>query len=162
MIIFDASPLIHITNLGKIEYIFKIFPEITIANAVYEEVIKKGKEEGYNDAILLEKYIEQKKIICKDVPFIDMTLSNYLHKGEYKSILLAESSGGLLIIDDRKARLIAKQKNISYNTTLGVLQILLKEHIINKNHYLENLKKYSDNGWISIQVYEEFKKEAEK
>jgi predicted nucleic acid-binding protein len=96
-----------------------------------------------------------------DVPFLEDTLKAYLHLGEHKSILLAESQGALLIVDDRKARIIAKQKNIPYYTTLGVLQILFKEKIISKNLYLKNLRKYADQGWISIQVYEEFKKETE-
>lgn len=161
MIIFDASPLIYVTKLGKLEFIFKIFSEITITNAVYEEVIKKGKDQNYNEAFLLEKYIEQKRIICMDVPFLEDTLKAYLHLGEHTSILLAESQGALLIVDDRKARIIAKQKNIPYYTTLGVLQILFKEKIISKNLYLKNLRKYADQGWITIQVYEEFKKETE-
>lgn len=44
--------------------------------------------------------------------------------------------------------------------TLGVLLILLKEKIIDKNHYLENLKLYADQGWISIGLYQKFRDEV--
>lgn len=157
MIVFDTSPLIHLTKLGKIEYVFQIFGPITIPSAVYTEVITNGLEKGYADASLLKRYSDEKKVVCKEIKNETNTFKGYLHDGEYQSIMLAEQDKGLLVIDERKGRIIAKQKNILFQTTLGIMLILLKEKQIDSNHYIENLNKYADNGWISIQVRDEFK-----
>ncbi|HME56496.1 MAG TPA: hypothetical protein VKM55_30125 [Candidatus Lokiarchaeia archaeon] len=157
MIVFDSSPLIHLSKLGKIEYALQIFGPITISSAVYTEVITNGLEKGYADASLLKRFYDEKRIVCKEIKDETNTFKGYLHDGEYQSILLAEQGKALLVIDERKGRIIAKQKNVPFQTTLGMMLILLKEKQIDSNHYIENLNKYANNGWISIQVRDEFK-----
>ncbi len=53
MIILDSSPLIHLTKIGKIDYLINLFDFIIISKAVYKEVIIKGEKAGYSDARLL-------------------------------------------------------------------------------------------------------------
>ncbi|GAH29310.1 unnamed protein product, partial [marine sediment metagenome] len=62
MIILDASPLIHLTKIGKLEYIINLFDFIIISHAVYKEVIEEGIKAGYTDAILILNYFKNNKI----------------------------------------------------------------------------------------------------
>jgi predicted nucleic acid-binding protein len=162
MLVFDASPLIHLTKTGKIEYIIQAFGPITISTTVYAEVITKGLDHGYADAALLKRYHEGKKIHCKEVEDKINPFKGYLHDAEYHSIQIAEHEKALLVIDERKGRIIAKQKNVPFQTTLGMMLILLKEKKIDPAHYLDNLNKYAENGWISTQVRDEFKNKVNK
>jgi hypothetical protein len=157
MIVFDSSPLIHLTKLGKMEYILQTFGPITIPSAVYDEVIKNGLEKGYADASLILRYFEDKKVLRKGVKDETNPFKGYLSDGEYQSIVLAEQDDGLLVIDERKGRIIAKQKGVPFQSTLGMMLILLKEQHIDSKHYIENLDRYADNGWISNEVRDEFK-----
>jgi predicted nucleic acid-binding protein len=159
MIVFDSSPLIHLTQLGKLNYVIDIFKEITIPHAVYEEVVIKGVQMNQNDAKIIQSYIEEKKIVVQDVE-IQGIFKDILHPGEREAIFLSKKENALLIIDEKKGRIIARQHNITVHGTLGMLLILLEEKIIDISYYLENLRLYADNGWISLKLYEKFRNEV--
>jgi hypothetical protein len=162
MIIFNSSPLIHLTKIGKIEYILNIFDFIVIPSEVYSEVIEEGIKEGFSDATLLYNYVENKKIKKIEINKPDLILKDYLHPGEYETIILAQQLEGLLVIDDRKARAVAEQKNLEVLTTADVLLLLLKENVINSTLFQLNLSKYSANGWLAPNIYEKYLAEGKK
>ena len=62
MIILDSSPLIHLTKIGKIEYLVNLFDYLIISEAVYTETIENGIQSGYSDAKLLFNLVEEEKI----------------------------------------------------------------------------------------------------
>ncbi|QEE15296.1 hypothetical protein DSAG12_01121 [Promethearchaeum syntrophicum] len=162
MIIFDSSPLIHLTKIGKIDFILKKFKNIIIPDAVYCEVIEKGIKHGYSDAILLENYYNEHRILKYSIKKQDPLLKKYLHLGEYESILLSETLKSLVILDDRKARLVAEQRKISSISTADMLLLLIKLKSINFNHFKRNLLKYSSNGWFTHELYEKYLNEGKK
>ncbi|WP_457559648.1 hypothetical protein [Candidatus Harpocratesius sp.] len=160
MIIFDSSPLIHITKIGKIEFVLKLFEKIYIPEGVHKEVVKKGLEFGYADAFLIQNYENKGKIIKLKVEKNDPTLINFLHRGEIEVLLLGkkfnEKKKCLIVMDEKKGRLIAEQRKISYISTAGLILLLLRYRIINYNLYCSNLAKYSSNGWFSHQNYQNY------
>ena len=143
MIIFDASPLIHLTKIGKLEYIINIFDSIIISNAVYKEVIEDGIKAGYTDAILLLNYFKKGKIKEITIENPDLLLNEYLHPGESESM-------------------IAEQKNIEFLTTADVLLLLLKEKKINFDFFQKNLSKYSADGWLGANIFQKYLEEGKK
>lgn len=161
MIVFDSSPLIHLTRLGKLDYVFHLYEEIVISKAVYKEVIEVGIQKGESDAIIIQNYHKKGKIRVIPVHTEDPIIKDVLHQGEYESILLSKEKDAVLIVDDKKARFIAKQRKIQYNGTLAVLYKMLHKEIINKDHYLQNLQLYSEYSWISYSLYEKFRKLAD-
>ena len=162
MIIFDSSPLIHLTKIGKLKFILDLFIKAYIPEAVYEEVVIDGIKHGFSDGFIVETYINKKKIIMKKISEKKPDLEKYLHKGEYEAILLAENNDSLLVIDEKKGKLIAEQYNISTITTAGLLFLIFKKQIININLYESNFSMYVANGWLSINVYHEYLKKARK
>ena len=162
MIISDSSPLIHLTKIGKIKFIIDLFGSITITESVNDEVVKKGLSKGFSDAEIINSYIKNKKIKVESIPKkgdalnMQNALKNYLHKGELDSIILSNFEKGLLLIDERKGRLICEQHHIPTITTSSILLLLLKKNIINMNLYESNFSKYGKNGWISLDVYQKY------
>lgn len=69
---------------------------------------------------------------------------------------------GLLVMDDRKARTVAEQKNLEVLTTADVLLLLLKENMINSTLFQLNLGKYSANGWLAPEIYKKYLTEGKK
>ena len=63
-IVSDSSTLILLARSGMIERMECVF---LIPASVYEESIKRGKEKGFEDAYLLERLVEEKKIEVLDV-----------------------------------------------------------------------------------------------
>lgn len=62
----NSGPLIHLANVGLIDFLFKLFDKILIPESVYDEVVIKGKEEGHSDAIIIEQAISNNKIEVKN------------------------------------------------------------------------------------------------
>ncbi|MHA1689401.1 MAG: hypothetical protein ACTSYC_03330 [Promethearchaeota archaeon] len=85
---------------------------------------------------------------------------NYLHPGESESIQLAKYLDCILIIDDKKARILAEQHKIKFLTTADTLLLLLKNGIINKEEYIVNLARYSSDGWLGTSVYQKYLNEG--
>ncbi len=162
MIIFNSSPLIHLTKIGKIEYVLNMFDFIVIPSEVYSEVIEEGIKEGFSDATLLNNYFKNKKIKKMEIIKPDPILKDYLHPGEYEAIILAQQLDGLLVMDDRKARTVAEQKKLEVLTTADVLLLLLKENLINSTLFQLNLGKYSANGWLAPDIYKKYLTEGKK
>lgn len=161
MIILDASPLIHLTKIGKIGFLIELFDYIIISGAVYDEVIQNGLQMGYDDAKILMNYYKEEKIRIKSIVQEDSIISDYLHKGEYESIQLAEALHYILVIDEKKGRIIAEQKRIKFYTTAGILLLLLKEKVFNANLFELNLSKYASNAWLSTDIYQWYLREGE-
>ena len=162
MIIFDSSPLIHLTKIGKLDSIISLFKKLYITKAVFHEVVEEGIKNNLSDAIIIQNYVNDHKIKVIEI-ILPNKLKGVLHPGESESITLAitNKKNALLIMDEKKGRLIAREKNISLHGTLGILLILLKEEIIDKQKYRTNLRRYADNGWLSLYLYELFRQEAE-
>jgi len=162
MIIFDSSPLIHITKIGKIDYILRKFGCIIIPNAVFTEVIDDGIKEGYSDAIFLKNLFEERKIEKIEIKQQEIVLKNYLHPGEYEAILLAQQINGLLIMDEKKGRFVAERKKIEVVTTPDLLLLLCKEKIIDYTLFQSSLGKYASKGWLNPEIYQKYLMEGKK
>ncbi|MHA1720848.1 MAG: hypothetical protein DRO88_13520 [Promethearchaeia archaeon] len=160
MIIFDSSPLIHLTKIGKIEFVLKLFGKINIPVAVHEEVVEKGIQFGYSDAYLIQNFENEQKILKIKIKKQDSTLINFLHRGEMEVIQLAEKYSKiekcLIVMDEKKGRLIAEQRNISYISTASLILLLLRKNLIDYNLYCSNLAKYTSYGWFSLQNYQQY------
>ncbi len=83
-------------------------------------------------------------------------------KGELESLELARQKKNLLIIDDRKARNVAKILKIEYQTTIATIFELLISKTIDLAEYINNNKKLSSHSWISADVIQEYIKKGEK
>jgi hypothetical protein len=162
MIILDASPLIHLTKIGKLEYIIELFDFIIISNAVYKEVIEEGIIAGYTDATLILNYLKKDKIKEITIENPDPLLNEYLHPGESESIQLALYLKAILVIDEKKGRMIAEQRDIEFLTTADMLLLLLKEDLINFDFFHNNLSKYSADGWLGANIYQKYLEEGKK
>ncbi len=162
MIILDASPLIHLTKLGKLDYIVGLFDFIIISHAVYKEVIEDGIKAGYTDATLILNYFKNNKIKEIMIENPDPLLEEYLHPGESESLQLADRLKCILVMDEKKGRLIAEQRKIEFLTTADVLLLLLKEDLINFDFFKKNLVKYSADGWLGADIYQKYLEEGKK
>jgi uncharacterized protein len=168
MIIFDSSPLIHLTKIGKLDFIIQLFQTVNISETVYDEVVIKGRKKGYSDADIIDAYVKSKQIIILTLPNnpqahkMKQDLQEYLHKGERDAIILGMQNNALIAIDERKGRIICEQHNISTITTASLLLLLVKKEIIKHELYTSNFAKYAKKGWISLEIYQEYLTESQK
>ena len=158
----NSSPLIHLTRIGKIEYLIEQVKEIIIPVAVYHEVVTLGKELNFLESFIIENYINQKKICIVKVEELDESRYPPLGKGELQALELARQRNEILLLDDKKARNVAHILKIDHQTTIATVFELLLTNQIDKLDYIANIKKLAENSWISADVIQEYLERGEK
>jgi len=116
IIIAGASPLVALAACDCLYVLEKLFDEVNVAQAVYDEVTVEGKP-GANK---LKAYLQGK---VSDLPLDNYIISgDTLDEGELKSIALYKQlHADYLLIDEKAGRRIAKLNQIAIIGSLGVL-----------------------------------------
>jgi predicted nucleic acid-binding protein len=120
VIISDASCLIALDEIGQIEILKSVFPQIVTTNEVSAEF---GKE--------LPTWISI-KALQNSAKRNELELELVLDAGEASAIALAleNPKQSILIIDEKKGRKIAKQYNLEIIGTLRVLLLAKQNGVI--------------------------------
>lgn len=148
-VIMDASSLIILTKVEGIDTCYKVYGLIGVVEAVFNEVVKKGKEKGKPDAFLIESKVNSGKIVRIQLTSQQKVFAQSLHTplspygiGECETITYAKEEGILLIIEDRKGKTLAKLHGVPYTIIqLFPLEGYIKKKIIYEEciHLLEKI-----------------------
>ena len=110
LVVSDSSPLIALSQIGQLTLLRDLFGEVVIPEAVSREV-----EPG----ILLPAFITTRPLARRVGLEI---LHPKLGLGESEAIILAEQDGAdLLLLDERAASRIARERGLHVAGTLGLL-----------------------------------------
>jgi predicted nucleic acid-binding protein len=129
LVIADTSCLIILDKIDEISILHKVYDETITTPEVLSEY---GKP--LPDWIIIES--------VKDIKY-QKFIETQLDLGESSAIALAAEKGDcLLILDDLKARRVAKRLGFKFTGTLGILNKAKEKGIINKiTPYIDKLKK---------------------
>ncbi|MHA1583146.1 MAG: hypothetical protein ACTSYM_11725 [Candidatus Baldrarchaeia archaeon] len=58
-VVSNAGPLIHLSKIGLLPLLKKLYAEVVIPAKVKFEVVDQGKKKGFPDALLIKKAIEE-------------------------------------------------------------------------------------------------------
>jgi len=110
----------YLICVGEQELLQRLFMKILIPKAVLQELTHKHAPEVVRKFILSSpKWIE----ICDMGGNPDTSLS-HLDAGESEAILLAEQTkANLLLIDEKKGRMSARDRGLTITGTLGILEL---------------------------------------
>lgn len=143
-VIVNSTPLIALCHVDALDVLKKLYGEITIPNAVYEEISVKTNSvcKKQVDASLDWIHIENiKNEMAKNM------YKTQLHDGEVEVMILAqEIDADVVVIDDMNAKKHAKYLKLPVTGTLGVL-IKAK-----KMGYIEQLKPLL-SGMVQNNIY---------
>lgn len=156
-VIVNSTPLIALSNIGKINLLQQLYHEIYIPQAVYNEVTEKNDDAGR----ALEKSLSWINVIKVKHPENYAMYKAKIHAGEVEVMILAqeEPKADLLIIDDNAAKKTAKFLGLKVTGTMGVLLKAKQSGIINNvSSLLEALK--SNGFYISDNVVQMVLKQA--
>jgi len=151
-IISNSTPLIAFIKRNELSILKTLFKEIIIPKAVYDEILNTPgtlNKEGE----ILKKEIKKKWILIKEITTLKFPELN-LGRGETEALnLCIESNNPLLLIDEKKARNIAKSLKIDVLGTLGILSLVNKRGLKNEQEILENLDLLIKKGfYLSSEV----------
>lgn len=123
--VFDATPLIHLAKAGLGPLIVALEGEKYTVPAVFEEVVRKGREMNYPDASstasLVDKGVLKVKAPQRKMSGALVRLHKDIHAGEAEVIALAKEMGAIAVMDDRVARTVAKIEGVRVEGSYGVI-----------------------------------------
>ncbi|RLI86256.1 MAG: hypothetical protein DRO76_04195 [Candidatus Altiarchaeales archaeon] len=142
MIIADTSVLSAFAIIQRIDLLKKILGRIYIPKAVFLEILDSKDERLIKE---VKRYIDEKFIsILRPEPIKEMEEfkeRNRLGPGESEAILIAKHEKGVILLDDKRAREVAKHEKVECYGTLALLRICYEKRVVEK----EELKSVLDN-----------------
>jgi hypothetical protein len=155
----DAGPLIWLGKCGILHLLRRLYSEITIPEAVYEEAVTHGLEKGYEDAHVTKKSVEEgwirvhkpKKQFTDKVEDRENKLGIELGEGEREAIALALEKGiSLFLTNDEDAHQTGKSLGLEPKGVLYVLLEALRERHLSNEQAEESLSQMLEEGlWLS-------------
>lgn len=124
LVIADAGPIFSLALINKLDILTSLFSEVKIATAVWEEITLNKKISYYNR---IHDFFNSRTVKIKG--FNELTFS--MDYGESESLILyRELNAEYLLIDDKKARLIAENFEMKCIGVIGILAIAKKKKLI--------------------------------
>ncbi len=121
IVLSDSSPLIILTKIGQLDVLPQLYETVTITPEVYSEVAVSGAGLVGSSQISAANWIDIRQL-QKPTDLTDMQIRFGLGIGELSVILLGqELKADLLLIDDMKARKLARQEQLTVLGCVGVL-----------------------------------------
>lgn len=123
IVVSDASPLIALDSINKLELLPLLYKQVLIPPRVYEEA-------GTNS---LHAVSWLTVVPVEDNPFIIDLLAQGLDRGEAEAIALAlQVKAQKLIIDERRGRSVAERLGLELIGTLGLLVKAKQAHLVDE------------------------------
>ena len=144
-IVSNASPLIFLAKIGKLELLDNY--EVTIAKQVYEEILRGGQS-CREDSYKIESLVNSNRIKVEEISINKELDKQSLGAGEKAAISLAITKKiNLIMLDERKARRVAKFYKLTPRGTIGILTEALKKNKITKKEFKELVQKLIKEGY---------------
>ncbi|HXB22701.1 MAG TPA: hypothetical protein VNV88_15045 [Candidatus Solibacter sp.] len=126
-VVADSSPLIILAKLNCFDFLRELYSQLCISTEVYEEVVITGAGLPGASQVAASGWIEVRSI------HNPATLSAARKKlglgvGELSTIILGQELGAqAVLLDDFKARELAKKEGLSVRGTVGILETLHRQ-----------------------------------
>ncbi|HJY82301.1 MAG TPA: DUF3368 domain-containing protein [Candidatus Binatia bacterium] len=115
----DTGPLLSFARAGRFELIRYVVSEVTIPDAVYEEIVVEGAGKPGAQEVQQASWIIRTRV--QDRSLVD-SLPGKLHHGEREALALAKELGGVLLVDEYAVRQEASRLGIEYMGSLRLLK----------------------------------------
>ncbi|MFP3910427.1 MAG: hypothetical protein ACLFVX_11295 [Archaeoglobaceae archaeon] len=155
IVVSDSDILSMLGKAGAVQHLKRLFEEIYIPPAVYEE-LRRAKEIGFD---FVDELIENISILSlteeEYSEFVRLIEDEkYLHSGELQGIMLCKYRNGVLLTNDKKAQEFCKRNNVIYFDIKGVLRTFYRKKILKKEEIKILIKKIEEKDNTRIKGFE--------
>jgi len=160
-VVLDSSVIIALSQLRHLNLLNRIFDEVLIPRAVYEEICIKGR--GLTGDSEIRESVKNDLIKVKNIrnKILVNALLDPLALGEAEALTLAVGEEADYVVgDDKLARSRAKAMGLNVIGTLRVLRMFFNAGLISKSELLRALEDLRTNGFrISNEIIDKVKEE---
>ena len=160
-VVVNATPLIALALLDRLELLRQMFDEILVPAAVYEEVVVKGAGRTGADAVGQADWLQ---VVSPQTASTIEPMLLGLDAGEMDVLLLArEQDPDWVLIDERLGRRVAQAMGLPVKGTLGILLAAVLAGLLSKSEALDGLHQLADSEIrISLRWQDWLKGELDK
>lgn len=163
MPISNATPLIYLARLGKLNLLKDLFGQIQVPPEVKTETVDRGKAKAYSDAYIIEQAINEGWLIEDQLTAENVEKSEALAQmtgidtGEAQAMILArQRNEKTVLIDQSNARKVARQMGLNPRGTMFVILSAAKRKLVTKEEAKKMLETLiEENFYISAKIYSE-------
>jgi predicted nucleic acid-binding protein len=166
IVIADASPLVALSLIDRLEWLPKLFGTVYVVQAVMQEVLTNqfALSESNIRAAVRNGWLEVVESVAPvTVDFVSRQISNWkqLDAGEAQSIAYAHalSHNALLLIDERAGRVACAELGLATLGTAGIVR-LAKEHQLIPLVKPELARLHEAGFWLTPEVTKSVLKRA--
>ena len=118
-IVSNASPLINLARIGRLDLLRQLYGEILIPEAVWHEVVVEGAGRPGADEVRTASWLKKQSVANTQLV---RALRQELDAGEAEAIALAlEIQAERVLMDERLGRETARHLGLRYTGLIGVL-----------------------------------------
>ena len=127
MAVADASVVIALAKIGKLDLLHNLFGAVVLTPAVHHEVVDQGILRGAPDVVTVQRAIGEGWLGLialgeAEHNLVDrLSLATNLHAGETESLAVASLRRSVLLADERDARAVAQSLGVEVLGCAGVL-----------------------------------------
>lgn len=137
IVVSDTTPLISLLKINRLDLLSKLFGEVLIPQAVFDELVVDERFRLEADQIKRETSIVIKSVNNSESASI-LKRATGLDQGESEAIVLTdELKADLLLMDEAKGRTVSTQMGIKIMGTIGILMAAYEEHELTSDEVRE-------------------------
>ena len=144
IVVSDTTPLISLLKTGRLDTLEKLFGEVRIPDAVFEELTSNPR---YSDEAAMIRSCPYIDIISvSDTDTVNQVLQeDGLDLGESEAIVLTkEISADLLLMDEARGRDVARSMGLRITGTVGILLLSYEQGILDKEEIMNCVGRLRD------------------
>ncbi len=156
-IVSNTGPLVALAVIDRLDLLSHLFDRVIVPEAVHFELLEGGSKQAGVTVYQRAKWIEVKPLTTPLDPLLDSVLDT----GEASVLQLAKESGiGLVLIDERKGRKIARE--VYDLRVIGSARILVEAkrhgHLDNVENAISAMRK--QGYWLHDRIVDVILREA--
>lgn len=128
IVVSDTTPLISLLKIGRLDLLEKLFGNVLMPQAVYEELTVDERFKLEAEQLKQKEFITVRAVKNLDSVSI-LKRATGLDQGESEAIVLTdEVKAELLLMDEAKGRAVSNEMGFRIMGTIGVLMAAYEEH----------------------------------
>ena len=152
-VVADSSFLIALATIDAFPLLSRIFSEIGIPEAVYDEMVTRGAGLPGAEEVAGAEWI--KRISVEDNDKVKAYRVERLGAGESETLALAEEQkADLVLVDDERAWEVARRKGIACLRSLEFVLKAQRRQLLDVEEAEAKLRQLGNKRWISEEVLE--------
>ncbi len=131
IVVSDTSPITNLAAIGQLDLLQKLYNHIVIPQAVYDEMVNIGKPVPGALEVQTLPWIKTQVVTDRKTVRVIRENEENIDLGEAEAITLAlEIKANLVLMDERRGRVVANNYGLQVTGLLGVLIQAKQENLI--------------------------------